>query len=143
MSQLYVPVTLRNAREYVLAHMGHLRDDQVSTREEAAALIDTGALAVVLTEPVAQALRLYRFEETRATMANGLVVIGEVSEPVDIELHGRHVRLDAIILPTQGPDVPPVLLGAMVLEGLDLAVDCARGQLMPNLGTWNQPLFRV
>lgn len=33
--------------------------------------------------------------------------------------------------------------GALVLEGLDLAVDCLRGQLMPTLGTRDQPLFRV
>ncbi|HEY5868781.1 MAG TPA: hypothetical protein VI542_25010 [Candidatus Tectomicrobia bacterium] len=36
-----------------------------------------------------------------------------------------------------------VLLGAIVLEGLDRAVDCLRGQLLPNLGTRDQPLFRV
>ena len=85
MSQLYVPVILRNAREYVLARMGHLRADQVSTVEVDQALIDTGALQVVLAEHIADALHLYRFDETQATMANGFVVAGEISEPVDLD----------------------------------------------------------
>ena len=37
----------------------------------------------------------------------------------------------------------PVLLGAMALEGMDLVVDCARGRLLPNVGTLDQPVFRV
>jgi hypothetical protein len=36
-----------------------------------------------------------------------------------------------------------VLLGAIVLEGMDLLVDCARQQLVPNVGTLYQPVFRV
>jgi hypothetical protein len=36
-----------------------------------------------------------------------------------------------------------VLIGAIVLEGLDLVVDCQRGRLMPNVGTMDQPVFRV
>jgi hypothetical protein len=36
-----------------------------------------------------------------------------------------------------------VLLGAIVLEEMDLVVDCARACLVPNVGTWEQPVFRV
>jgi hypothetical protein len=36
-----------------------------------------------------------------------------------------------------------VLLGATVLEGMDLVVDCARSRLVPHVGTWAQPVFRV
>jgi hypothetical protein len=32
-----------------------------------------------------------------------------------------------------------VLLGAIVLEQMDLVVDCARGRLVPNVGTWENP----
>jgi hypothetical protein len=42
MSQLYVPVILRNAREYVLARHGHLALEQVHMYETPHALIDTG-----------------------------------------------------------------------------------------------------
>ena len=36
-----------------------------------------------------------------------------------------------------------VLLGVTVLEELDFAVDPVRQQLIPNQGTWDQPVFRV
>ena len=137
MGQLYVPVTLRNAREYVLARHGHLAADQVHTYETDQALIDTGALHVVLPPHVAEQLGLWRMGYTEATMANGTLVEGEVTEGVYVELMRRQTLVHAIVMGTT------VLIGALVLEGLDLAVDCKRGQLMPNLGTWDQPVFRV
>jgi clan AA aspartic protease len=137
MSQLHVPVILRNAREYVLARHGHLAADQVHTYESQHALIDTGALHVVLPPHVAEQLGLLLMGSTGATMADGRLVEGEMSEPVTIELFQRQLSINAIILGET------ILLGALVLEGLDLAVDCARGKLMPNLGTWDQPVFRV
>jgi clan AA aspartic protease len=137
MSQLYVPVILRNAREYVLARHGHLAADQVHTYESQHALIDTGALHVVLPPHVAEQLGLLLMGSTGATMADGRLVEGEMSEPVTIELFQRQLSINAIILGET------ILLGALVLEGLDLAVDCARGKLMPNLGTWDQLVFRV
>ena len=137
MSQLSVPVILRNAREYVLARHGHVAPEQVHTYESPHALIDTGALHVVLPPYVAEQLGLLLLGRTGTTMADGRLVEGELSEPVLIEIMRRQIPLAPIVMGDT------ILLGAMVLEGLDLAVDCARGQLMPNLGTWDQPVFRV
>lgn len=92
MSHLSLPVVLQNSRAYVLARHGHLSTAQVHTCETARALIDTGALPVVLPP----------------------MVLGAT-----------------------------VLLGALALAGLDLAVDCAGGHLLPKLGTWDQPVLRV
>jgi hypothetical protein len=36
-----------------------------------------------------------------------------------------------------------ILLGVIVLEELDLRVDCNRNRLVPYQGTWDQPVFRV
>src|SRR5262249_50589344 len=58
------------------------------------------------------------------------------TEPVTVEVLGRSYARSALVMGHT------VLLGAMVLEGLDLAVDPVRQRLMPNLGTWEQPLFR-
>jgi clan AA aspartic protease len=137
MAQLYTPVTLRNAREYVLARHGRLPEDQVHTYESPRALIDTGALHVVLPPHVAEQLGLLRMGWTEATMANGTLVEAPVTEPLYIEIMGRQTSTHAIIMGDT------VLIGAIVLEGLDLAVDCRRGALMPNLGTIDQPVFRV
>jgi predicted aspartyl protease len=137
MSQLYVPTVLRNAREYVLARHGHLAPEQVHTYETAQALIDTGALHVVVPRFVADQLGLLHMGWMETTMANGLLVEAEVTEGVYVEIEHRQALVHALVLGDT------VLIGALVLEGLDLAVDCLRGQLMPNLGTRDQPLFRV
>ena len=137
MSQLYVPVILRNAREYVLVQHGHLDVDAMHTYETTEALIDTGALHVVVPPSVAEHLGLWRMGYTGAKMADGRTEEVPVTEPLYVELLGRTTTTHALILGDT------VLIGALVLEGLDLVVDCLRGQLMPNLGTRDQPLFRV
>src|SRR5262249_23736493 len=70
MSQLYVPVVLRNTREYVLSRHGHLDPLQVHTYETPHALIDTGALHTVLPRHVAEQLGLLLMGSTGATMAD-------------------------------------------------------------------------
>lgn len=114
MGQLTVPVILRNAREYVLARHGHLAADQVHTYETPEALIDTGALHVVIPPHVADQLGLFLLGTTGATMADGRLVEGPLTELVLIEVLRRQIPLAAIVMGTT------VLLGAMVLEGLDL-----------------------
>jgi predicted aspartyl protease len=137
MAQLYVPAIRRNARAYVLARHGPLPHDQGHTSESPRARIDTGALHVVLPPQVAVQLGLLRMGWTAATMADGRLVEGEVTEPVDVDIMPRQTRTQAIVLGDT------VLIGAWVLEGLDRAVNCLRGQLLPNLGTIAQPVCRV
>jgi clan AA aspartic protease len=137
MAQLYAPITLRNAREYVLARHGHLPESQVHTYQTERGLIDTGALHVVLPLHVAEQLGLLRMGWSEATMADGRLVEAPVTEGVYVEILGRQTLVHALIMGDT------VLIGAIVLEGLDLAVDCRRGTLMPNLGTIDQPVFRV
>jgi hypothetical protein len=74
---------------------------------------------------------------SEATMANGTLVEAPVTEGVYVEILGRQALVHALIIGDT------VLIGAIVLEGLDLAVDCQRGRLMPNVGTMDQPVFRV
>ena len=59
------------------------------------------------------------------------------TEPILFTLLTRKVVLSASVLGDT------VLLGAMVLEGLDRVVDPARRVVCPNLGTTDQPVFRV
>ena len=136
MGQIHVPVTLRNTREEVLAQLGHLAPGQVHTLDTEA-LVDTGAMHLVIPQPLADQLALVGLRSQAVTMADGRDGVYPQTEPVTIELLGRAYALSALVMGAT------VLLGAMVLEGLDLAVDPARQGLMPNLGTWDQPRFRA
>jgi clan AA aspartic protease len=133
--QLHVQVTLSNMRDLVLARLGHLTPAQVHT-VETEALVDTGAMHLVVPDTLADQLGLLRLRTQAVTMADGRDGVYDQTEAVTIELLGRAFDVSALVMGHT------VLLGAMVLEGLDLAVDPVRQHLMPNLGTWDQPLFR-
>jgi predicted aspartyl protease len=139
MGQVKVPVTLRNTREVVMARLGHLPADQVHTYETEA-LIDTGTLRSVLPPAVAEALGLVRMYRTAAQMADGRWGEADLTEPVEVTLVLGVPRVTPEPMLVMGEQV---LLGAMALEGMDLVVDCARQRLVPNVGTWDQPVFRV
>jgi hypothetical protein len=58
-------------------------------------------------------------------MADGRDGVYDQTEPVTVEVLGRSYALSALVMGHT------VLLGAIVLEGLDLAVDPGRQRLMP------------
>ena len=136
MGQVHVRVLLTNYREAVLARLGQLDESQVH-HYETEALIDTGAVRSVLPPAVADRLGLLRLERTEAKYANSGVEEVDVTEAITVEILGRRMVTTAMVLGEH------VLLGVTVLEELDFAVDSARQRLIPNQGTWDQPVFRV
>jgi predicted aspartyl protease len=139
MAQVPAPVTLSNARELVMARLGHLAPETVHTCE-VEARVDTGTLRSVVPPAVAEALGLVRMGRSEAQMADDRWGEAEVSEAVEVRLVAGVERSTVVPMLIMGETV---LLGAIVLEGMDLLVDCPRGQLVPNVGTWAQPVFRV
>ena len=136
MGRVKLSVTLRNTREVPMACLGHRLADQVHTTT-VEALINTGTLRSVLQPLGADQLGLLRLTRTGTQRADGRWGEAEMTEPFYVELYGRQTVAEALVMGEH------VLLGAIVLEGLDLVVDCARQQLVPNVGTWEQPVFRV
>jgi predicted aspartyl protease len=134
--QVKIEITLRNARDVVMARLGHLPPEQVHTYTTQG-LINTGATRSVLPPFVAERLGLIRLSRTEARYANGLLKEVDVTEPFLVEILGRETSDDAMVL---GEDV---LLGVTVLEKLDLLVDGTRQRLIPNPAHLDQPVFRV
>ena len=123
-------------REAVLAQLGQFDASQVH-RYETEALIDTGAVQSVIPSAVADRLGLMRLRRTDAQYADGRIEEVDLAEVVIIEMLGRQIEITPMVLGEH------VLLGVMVLEGLDLMVDCHSNRLVPSQGTWDQPIFRV
>jgi len=136
MGQVHAHVILTNHREAVLAQFGQLAPNQVH-RYETEALIDTGAVRSTIPTAVADRLGLFRIEHTDAKYADGRVEEVDVTEAITIEILGRKAVTTAMVLGEQ------ILLGVMVLEDVDLLVDCHRHRLVPYQGTLDQPVFRV
>jgi len=59
------------------------------------------------------------------------------TEAVTVEILGRKTEISPMVLGEQ------ILLGVIVLAGLDLMIDGNRNRLVPYQGTWDQPVFRV
>ena len=136
MGQVHVQVILTNYREAVMARLGQLDASQVH-RYETEVLIDTGAVQSVIPAAVADRLGLIRLRRTDAQYADGRVEEVDLAEVVTIEMLGRHIEITPMVLGEY------ILLGVMVLEGLDLMVDGHRNRLVPYQGTQDQPVFRV
>jgi clan AA aspartic protease len=136
MGQVHVRVVLTNHREAAMARLGQLDASRVH-RYETEALIDTGAVRSAIPAAVAERLGLFRLRKTDAKYADGRVEEVDVTEAVAVEILGRETEMSPMILGEQ------ILLGVIVLEGLDLMVDCNRNRLVPYQGTWDQPVFRV
>ena len=92
-----------------------------------------------LTVPsfVADQLGIIRLGHTDADYADGRVEEVDTTEGIQIEMLGRTVIRDAMVLGKQ------VLIGVTVLEDLDLLVDCKRQRVMPPPDRPDQPVFRV
>ena len=136
MGQIHIRVILTNHREAVMARLGQLEASRVH-RYETEALIDTGAVRSAIPAAVADRLGLFRLRRTDAQYADGRVEEVDVTEAITVEILGRETEINPMVLGEQ------LLLGVMVLEGLDLMVDCLRQRLVPYQGTQDQPVFRI
>jgi clan AA aspartic protease len=101
-------------RELVMARLGHLDTAHVHT-VETEALVDTGGgLHLVVPPAMADQLGLVRLRTQAITMADGRDGVYDQTEAVTIALLGRSCDVSALVMGHT------VLLGAIVLEGLDL-----------------------
>ncbi len=136
MGLVHAAVRLTNAREAVLARLGHLPAEQVHSYDTEA-LVDTGAMWVVLPPFVADQLGLIRMGRTVAQYVSGQSEEVDTTEPFFVEMLGRQMTTSAMVVGQH------VLLGVIVLEQLDLLVDPHRQRVIPNPAHPDQPVFRV
>ena len=136
MGEVRVRVKLTNAGDEVLVRRGLLAADKVRSYE-ADALVDTGAVRSVLPRSVVELLGLATVGKTRATYANDLSDVVDISEVVGIALESRRTTEEMLILGSE------VLIGQTVLESLDLLVDCVGRRVIPNPAHPDEPVIKI
>ncbi len=136
MGEVKIRVSLTNTVDDGLARRGRLDADDVRT-EEIEAIVDTGAITCVLPPPVAEKLGLISVFRTDAVYADGRREEVDVSEPVLIEIMGRKVYEECLLLGDE------VLVGQTALEKTDLQVDCRTRTLRPNPKYPDRPVMPV
>jgi len=136
MGEVRVRATLTNAGEEFLARRGRLSSSEVR-RYEADALVDTGAVSLIVPRPIVEQLGLQLVGKKRAELANGEIITVDVTEAIEVRIDGRTVTLEALMTGNE------VLLGQMVLEATDMQVDCTNQRLVPNPAHPDQPVLKL
>ncbi len=136
MGEVRVKVKIASALDEMLARRDQLAPDKLRAMD-VMALVDTGAVRLVLPALVVEQLGLAQPHQEVAQYADGRFETVGVTEPVSIEIMGRHTNDEALVLGDE------VLIGQTILGKLDLFVD-ARGQrLMPNPAHPDQSVSKV
>jgi clan AA aspartic protease len=131
-----VTVKLIKAADMVLVRQNLMRLDEAHSFE-ADALIDTGAVSLVLPPFVVERLGLARLFKQVAEYADGRREEVDVTEPVFVELMTRHTSEEALVLGDE------VIIGQTILEKTDLHVDCRERRLLPNPAHPDQPVLKI
>jgi predicted aspartyl protease len=122
-----VEFEVANYGDVTLVERGLLPADQVR-REIIHGVVDSGATKLVLAEAVVKRLGLTPGSGVKVRYADGRQVKKRASaEGVYLGLLGRHGTFTAVVEPKR----TTALVGAIVLEDLDLLVDCAAQKVVP------------
>jgi clan AA aspartic protease len=103
------------------------------------ALVDTGATELAIPAEAARALGLRESGTRPAKLADGRVVQLARVLGIRIEILGRDMTCDALLL----PEGSTTLIGQIPLEGLDLVVDPRRRELRVNPESPDAPLVHL
>src|SRR5947207_10819456 len=101
MGEVRVKVRLTNASDEALARRGQLPGDQVRSYE-ADALVDTGAVSLVIPAHVMRRLGLMPIDRYMVTYADGRSEPVEVTEPVTVRIDTRRTSGEASVLGAAG-----------------------------------------
>jgi len=126
MSRVSVELIVVNNRDLQMAEGGALAAEKVR-RFELTGVVDTGSTLLVLPVDVAERLGLPKTGEAVIRYADRRSSTRTLVDQVGIDLVGRHGTFTAIL----EPDRTTALIGAVVLETLDLLVDCKTNKLYP------------
>lgn len=121
-----VEVELANDKDLIRAEAGLISPDQVR-RARVRGVVDSGAARLVIPGSVAQQLGLETSGNVQVRYADGRTAQRSIVNHVHLAYAGRDSVFNAIV----EPDRESALIGAIVLEDLDLLVDCMTQRLVP------------
>ena len=126
MGRVIVEFTVANNVDLAMAAQGMMPPEQVR-QVQVKGTVDTGANWLVLPQTVATELGLPPTKPMLVRFGDGRLEFRDVVEQAWVEMFGRHGTFRAIVEPNRAD----ALVGAIVLEDLDLLVDCSNQTLQP------------
>jgi clan AA aspartic protease len=125
MGEVRTEVTLVNIGDAIKARDGLIPESEVR-RLTVNAVVDTGAWTMVINEKTREKLGLLVEETSETTVAGGLKIPSQITEPVRVYWKDRRTTCEAVVLPGE----EDVLLGAYPLEGMDLTINPKRQEVV-------------
>ena len=126
MGRIFVDVGLSNIRDVYLAETGAIPVEQIR-KLRIEGTIDSGANHLVLPTAVAEHLGLFKTGEATVRYSDGRTGRRETVDAVELELLGRKGTFRALL----EPDRTTALIGAIVMEDLDMLIDCVNQRVHP------------
>jgi clan AA aspartic protease len=121
MSVVYTELTLKNEIDAAFAEKGYLKEGEIR-QMTVQAIVDTGAWTIVINNEIREKLGLRDKGFGEATLADGQKEVYPMAGPLEVWWKNRHLVCEALVI----PDAPDILLGAWVLEGMDLTINPKR-----------------
>lgn len=115
-----------NAGDVFKVKEGTLEPDKVR-RVTIRGVVDSGAAKFVLPKSVADQLGLPRGQKVKVRYADGRTATRETASGAHVTLLGREGDFTAVLEPKR----TEALIGAIVLEDLDLLIDCQNECVVP------------
>ena len=128
MGEITVSVTLENPNDRAVFERGYGEESAIR-RSSLDAIVDTGAVMLVLPQNVVERLGLEIRQQAGRRLAS----------PLTIRIGDRWMPSNCIVIPTSCD----ALVGQIVLEGLDLVADCRNRTLAPRPESPDRPLMRL
>jgi len=126
MGRFSVELIIANNRDVVTAGPGARIPDSVK-HLSLTGIVDSGAARLVLPQRIVDALQLQDDGETTVRYADPRREKRRLVSNVWLQYAGRHGVFSAVV----EPDRQDALIGAIVLEELDLLIDCGTQSLYP------------
>ena len=125
MGTTFAEITLKNTFDDGKAREGLVKEQDVRS-VTVQAVVDTGAMSLVINEELQQKLGLAVTKKRYALVANGQRVLCYETDPVKIIWKERDTTVCAVVIP--GAKI--VLLGVIPLEAMDLMVNPVNQELI-------------
>ena len=127
MGKVVTKVWLRNNQDVTRLADGRIAVEQVRQQEQEL-IVDTGARAVGLPLPIIEQLGLPPTRKVTVTLSDGSRQERQLYGELRVQVGDR----DDVFSCVAKPEGAPLLIGQIVLEALDLVVDCGQQRLIPN-----------
>ncbi|MGA1177336.1 MAG: retroviral-like aspartic protease family protein [bacterium] len=127
MGKVVIKALLSNNQDLTRLADGRIVVDQVRQQEQEL-IVDTGARAVGLPLSIIEQLGLPATRKVTVTLSDGSRQERQLYGELRVQVGDR----DDVFSCVAKPEGAPLLLGQLVLEALDLVVDCGQQRLIPN-----------